>query len=119
MIFSEVECERAAGALGRAATVCLSDSDGQRVEFIEVQAVRRGRLRGKCELGESMQLAVSAVVFDKRRGEQMVALTDAAEVLVGNGDGVAQRVKQDGVRSLRADAGKSEKFLLKHCGWSG
>jgi len=52
-------------------------------------------------------------------GEEPMAVGDAAEVLVGNGDGMAESVEEDGVGGFGADTGKRKKAAAKLLCWSG
>jgi len=82
----QVGCERAVFAAWRTAAVCLAHGYDERVELvIELHAVLRTVVRKGLprERGEAF---VSADVARNGRSKQPVALCNAAEILVGNGN---------------------------------
>jgi len=48
-----------------------------------------------------------------------MAIGNAAEILVCNGDGVVKRIEENGIRCLRAGARKCEKARAEDGSWSG
>ena len=96
--------------------MCLACRDHQRVKLIEERReVCRWIL---CERisGESGESRVAPAIVPRRGLDEPMAFGDAAKILVGNGNGFAQRVEKDCVRCLRTDAGKREQTGAKRVG---
>ena len=98
-------------AAGGTAAVGFADGYGEGVELVEELGVSRDGIGGEGLAGEIGKgfvgngLAVG--------GEERVAVGDAAEVFVGDGDGVAEGVEKDGIGGFRADARQGKETLAE------
>jgi hypothetical protein len=89
------------------------------VELIEEGRLAGGRVRGEGVAGENDQGIVDPIAFGAWCGRQkLVPLGDAMEILVGDGDGMVEGIKQDGVGGLRTYARQSQQTPPKRGRWS-
>jgi len=100
--------------------MCLAYGNRQSMKLVEEPRLvfliigRKGQTR-ECSHG-----AVCLAVIDGRGLEKLVALGDAAQILIGDGDGMAEGVKQNGVGCLGADAGQGQQACAQGgCGAGG
>ena len=100
--------QRATRALGGAAAMCFAHGDREGMKLVEEARVAPGCIGGEGLAGEGGQGFVSLAIVAGRGHEKPVTLCDAAQVLVGDGNGMAEGVEQDGVGGLRPHAGKGE-----------
>jgi len=84
---------------------------GQSVKFVEEAGLLGGWVRGEGAAGQIGEQLIAAAVAVGRLSGELVALDDAAQILVGNGDGVVERVEQNRVGGFRTDSGQSQKAL--------
>ena len=102
--------QRTACAAGRPAAMRLSHGDGEGVKLVEKPGLcplgdRRRRPARVRSTRASYPLAVA-----RRRGlDQLVALGDAAQILVGDRDRMAEGVEQNGVGGLGPTPGRASR----------
>jgi hypothetical protein len=114
---TEVVSERTIFAMGGAAAVGLADGYGEGVKLVEEAGVAGRGVGGEGLAGE---IGEGFVAFGAgRERKKPVALGDAAEILVGDGDGVVEGVEENGVGSLGTDTRESEKAAAENWGGSG
>jgi hypothetical protein len=87
------------------AAVCLADGNREGMKLVEEPSLLFRGVGGEGLADESGHGLISLAIVAGRGREKPVARTDAAHVLVGDGNGMAEGVKQNGVRGFRANAG--------------
>jgi len=88
--------------------VGFADGDGECVELVEERAQVFLRIGGEGSASELDEGVVAGPILSGWRDEESVTLGDAAEIFVGDGDGVAEGVEKDGVGGFRTNAGELE-----------
>ena len=106
--FIEIRGERTTVAEGGSAAMSFAHSDREGMKLVEEPGVVRRGIIGKGLAGEIGHGVVSLAIVAGRRREKPVARGDAAQVFVGDGNGMAQGVEQDGVGGLRTDGGQGQ-----------
>lgn len=101
-------------AIRDTSTVRLADRHRQSMEFIEELAAILCCILLKRLGRQFYQGIVSAAVAPGSLSKQVVALGDAAEVLVGNREWVAERVEQYRVCCFRPNAWKRQQSRAHH-----
>lgn len=89
------------------------------MKFIEEAGAIRCGISGERVCRELHEGIVSAAVLCRRGVDQAMALGDAAQILVGNGNGVAKRIEQDGVGCFRPYTGQRNQAHAKLLGGRG
>jgi len=100
--------QRATRALGGAAAMGLAHGDHEGMKLVEKARLDTGGIGGEDLAGEIGQGIVSREIAAGSGHEKLVALCDAAQILVGDGNGMAESVEQDGVGGLRSNAGQDQ-----------
>jgi hypothetical protein len=119
----EIRCQWATRATGGSAAVRLAHGDGESVKIVEdpgqirpltdglMQGRPRIRFGGEGLVGERESLTgkfdkrlVPFAVAAGREFQQLVSLDDAAQILVGYRDRMAEGVQQNGVGGLGANS---------------
>jgi len=100
--------QRATGALGGPAAMSLAHGDREGMELVEEpRKVLRG-IGGEGLAGEADEGFIPFAIAAGRGRKKQVTFGYAAQILVGDGDGMAEGVKQDGVCGFRANAGQGQ-----------
>jgi hypothetical protein len=106
--------QRAPGALGGPAAMRFAHGDREGMKFVEEpRKVLRG-IGGEGLAREAGQGLICFAIAAGRGRQKLVTLRNAAQVLVGNGDGMAECVEQDGVCGFRANAGQGQQPLAQN-----
>jgi hypothetical protein len=116
----QIRGQRATGALGGTAAMRLAHGDREGMKLVEEpRKVLRG-IGGEGLAGEAGQGLICFAIAAGRGRQKLVTLTDAAQVLVGDGDGMAEGVEQDGVCGFGPTPGKaSSRWRRTACGCGG
>jgi hypothetical protein len=112
-----IRCKGAPGALGCSAAVRFAHCYGERMELIEEMDLACRRI-GREGLARELDEGLVALATG-RRCEQPMADGDAAQIFVGDGNGVIESVEKDCVGSFRTNPGKREQTGAERCSWSG
>src|ERR1035438_1358730 len=104
--------QRATRALGGMASMFLACGDREGMKLVEEARLVTGGIGGEGLAGEIGQGIVSRAIAAGSGHEKLMALSDAAKVLVGDGHGMAESVEQDGVG--RSEEHTSELQSLRH-----
>ena len=83
----------------------LAHGDREGMKLVEEACLVTGGIGGEGLAGEIGQGIVSSALAAGSGHEKLVALSDAAKILVGDGNGMAESVEQNGVGGLRSNAG--------------
>jgi hypothetical protein len=86
----------------------FADGDREGMKLVEEPRMIFCGVGGEGLASEGGQRLIPLAIVAGRRRKETVALRDAAQVLVGNGNGMAESVEQDGVGGLRTDAGQGQ-----------
>ena len=98
--------QRATRALGCAAAMGFAYGDREGMKLVEKARLAEGGIAGEGLADEGGQRLISLAIAAGRGHEEPVTLSDAAQILVGDGNGMAEGVKQDSVGGLRTNAGQ-------------
>lgn len=108
MFFMRIGGQRATHAVGGAAAMGLAHGHREGMKLVEkARLVLRG-IGGEGLAGEIGQGIVSRAIAAGRGHEKPVALGNATQVLVGDGNGMAEGVEQNGISGLRTNAGQGQ-----------
>ena len=105
--------KRAIFAAGCSAAMRLADGNGEGVELAENLRVGGSRIVDESVAREICECVVGDAAAARRRRKKQVALGDAAKILIGHGNGVTERIKEDGVGGLGTYTGQSQKALAQ------
>ena len=103
-----IDGQRATRAVGGSTAMGLAHGDREGMKLVEEARLVSGGIGGEGLAGEIGQGIVSRAIAAGSGRQKPVALRDAAQVLVGDGNGMAECVEQDGVGGLRSNAGKGQ-----------
>lgn len=87
----------------------LSNRYGERVEFVEKNALAVAWIGYKGLAGELNQRFISPAVATRGGNEEPVALNHAAKIFICDRDRMVKGIELDGVCSFESDAGESQK----------
>jgi hypothetical protein len=113
---AEIRSQGAIGAMCRFAAVGLAYGNDEGVELVKKAGVASWRVGSEGLESEMDKRVVSLGVAMLWGGCKLVALDDAAKILVGHGDGMAEGVEQDSIGGLRAQAGKRKQTAAQFGG---
>src|ERR1035437_7047056 len=100
--------QRATRAVGAAAAMGFAHGYCEGMKLVEKARLIFGGSGGEGLAGEGGQGIVFPAIVAGRGHEKPVALDDAAQILIGDGNWVAESVEQDGVGGFGTNAGKSQ-----------
>jgi hypothetical protein len=87
-------------------TMLLANRNCERMKLVEEPRLIGDRIlreRLACQLNERF---ISLAISSRHRCQKTMALRDPAQILIGNWNGVAERVQQNGIGSLATYAGQ-------------
>jgi hypothetical protein len=97
----------------------LAHGDRECMKLIEEQRLVLRGVGGEGLTGEIGQGVISLAITAGRRRQKPVALGYAAQVLIGDGNRMAEGVEQDRVGGLRTHAGQEEQASAQSVGGAG
>ena len=97
----------------------LAHGDGEGMKLVEKASRVCWKIGGERLAREIGHDLISSAVVAGRGHNEVVPRGDAAQVLVGHGNGMAEGVKQNGIGGLRTDAGKGEQTQTQGGSWDG
>jgi len=102
-------------ATGGFAAMSLAYADNQRMKLIEKLRPLLRVIGHEGQTRERSHGLIPRAIVAGRGRQKPVTLSDAAQVLVGDGNGMAEGVEKDGVGGLGTDAGKSQQSKAQCC----
>jgi hypothetical protein len=98
----------------------LAHGNRERMKFVEEMGLGFGGVSSECQTGEIGQCLIALAIADWGGRKEMVALGDAAQIFIGNRDGMTESIEQNRVGGLWANPGKSQQTDAQGlCGLGG
>ncbi len=98
----------------------FAHGDREGMKLVEEACLAPGGIGGEGLAGEGGQRLIPLAIVAGRGQEKPVTLCDAAQVLIGDGNGMAEGVEQDGVCGFQTNTGQGQQAAAQGgCGNGG